>query len=87
MKVYVVGEEGVEHSFIYSVHKSKKGALKAWNDIRISLLEHAKSCIRESSEDNDMFETIVKNLSCTDPEKLNNGVQDAPFLKEYTLQD
>ncbi len=31
MKVYIVGDYGPEHNAIKSVHRTKTGALKAWN--------------------------------------------------------
>lgn len=35
MKVYVVGHHGPEHNVLISIHKTRKGALNAWNKIRL----------------------------------------------------
>jgi hypothetical protein len=48
MEVYIVGNEGPEHNIIHSVHKTYKGALKAWNKIRLQLLGCAKSYFHDT---------------------------------------
>ncbi len=87
MKVYVVGDYGPEHNHIRSVHKTYDGALKVWNELRESLLEQAKSDARENKEDRDMYEKMVKNLSCTDPKKIDNFAQETPYIKEYDFEE
>ena len=49
--VYLVGDNGPEHNFVSSVHKSYVGAFKAWNKIRLELLEEAKHGLKFSKED------------------------------------
>ncbi len=43
MKVYVVGHHGPEHNEVISIHKTRKGALKTWNEIRLDLIKEAKN--------------------------------------------
>lgn len=86
MKVYVVGDHGPEHNSIRSIHKTRKGALKAWDGLRIELLEHAKSFLSKRKED-ELFERIVRNLSCKDPEKIDNYTHETPYVQEYEVED
>ncbi|MEK6894371.1 MAG: HEPN domain-containing protein [Nanoarchaeota archaeon] len=44
-KVFIVGDYGPEHYSIESVHKTKEGALKAWNKHRLEMLKEAKESL------------------------------------------
>jgi len=86
-KVYLVGECGPEHNILRSIHKTHKGAFKAWNKLRKDLLENAKSHLKKFDEDtNDMYETMVKNLSCEDPKLIDNFPHDTPYLREDKIE-
>lgn len=86
MKLYVVGDYGPEHNSIGSIHKTYKGAFKAWNKLRLGLLRHAKSFLKGNETDRDMFEEMVKKLSCRDPKKIDNYPQETPYIHEYELK-
>lgn len=88
LKIYVVGDHGPEHNSIKSIHKSYNGALKDWNELRLELLQNAKSYLRKKDKmGNDMWERIIKNLSCKDPEKIDNYPQETPYIREYELEE
>ena len=54
MNVYFVGDHGPEHNSIHSVHKIYEGALKAWNELRVSLLQDAQSFLEKDRTDKEM---------------------------------
>jgi len=92
IKVYVVGHSGPEHNSIQSIHKTYEGAFKAWNKLRIDLLKDAKNTLRRYKSDKDewhkeMYEKMVKNLSCKDPEKIDNGPHETPYIREWDLEE
>ena len=86
IKVYVVGHSGPEHNSIESIHKTYKGALKAWDIVRIDLLEKAKYFFEKYKND-EMWQRIVNNLSCEDPEKINNSPHETPYISEWDLEE
>ena len=86
MKVYVVGDSGPEHNSIQSIHKTYGGALKAWDKVRIDLLENAKDFLEKYKND-EMWQRIVNNLSCKDPEKINNSPHETPYIREWDLEE
>ena len=86
IKVYVVGHSGPEHNSIESIHKTYKGALKAWDRVRIDLLEKAKYFFEKYKND-EMWQRIVNNLSCEDPEKINNSPHETPYIREWDLEE
>ena len=85
IKVYVVGHSGPEHNSIQSIHKTYEGALKAWDKVRIDLLENAKYFFEKYKND-EMWQRIVNNLSCEDPEKINNSPHETPYIREWDLE-
>ena len=87
MKIYIVGDHGPEHNSISSVHKTYKRALKAWNKLRIELLENAKNYLKSEKFGTRMWKEMVNNLSCEDPEKIDNYPQDTPYIQEYELEE
>ena len=90
-KIFVVGDYGPEHHIIKSIHKTKEGSLKAWNKHRLEMLANAKASLERNKNDlketREMYEEEVKNLSCEDPETMDNGALDTPFLEEHTLRE
>lgn len=88
MKIYIVGDCGPEHNSVLSIHKSYGGALKAWNKLRLKLLNEAKKFLKNSNKwSQDMYEEMIKNLSCTDPKKIDNYPQETPYINEYKLSE
>jgi len=117
--VYLVGHNGPEHNLVLSVYKSYNGAFKAWNKLRLDLLEGAKQGLKYGKEDakrnlkkgkwdhedkpfsketiddlkkiaemgEDIYLEMIKNLSCEDPEKVNNYPQDTPYIKEQEVKN
>ena len=87
MKIYIVGDWGPEHNSIKSIHRSYKGALKAWNKHRIFLLKDAKSFLSGEKLYKEMWKRIAKNLSCKDPNKIDNYPQETPYIREYEVEE
>ena len=112
-KVYIVGHHGPEHNEIRSIHATHAGALKAWDELRLELLEEGKQGLAHAKEDakekvetgrridgkplepdsieyykkiaeegDEIRRDIVKNLSCEDPEKINNFPHETPYIEE-----
>jgi len=87
-KIYVVGDNGPEHNSIDSIHKTYKGAFKAWNELRKDLLNNAKGFLKRSDKfSKDMYETMVKNLSCKDPKSIDNYPHETPYIHEEELEN
>jgi len=87
MKIYIVGDCGPEHNSVLNIHKSYSGALKAWNKLRLELLNKAKYYLKKSDTwGREMYEEMVKNLSCTDPKKIDNYPHETPYINEYKLK-
>jgi acyl-CoA reductase-like NAD-dependent aldehyde dehydrogenase len=89
LKVYLVGDHGPEHSHVISVHKTKEGALKAFQARRMELLEEAKERLKQGDSDwaKEMFKETVKNLSEKNPDKIDNGAQETPFIRKMELKE
>ena len=84
--VYLVGDHGPEHNSIHSIHKTYKEARKAWNNLRLDLLEEMESFLKKD-QTNEMWQCIVKNLSCEDPENIDNYPQETPYIKKYIVEE
>lgn len=50
-KVYLVGHHGPEHNEVMSIHTTYEGAFKAWNELRLELLEDGKKGLQFSKEE------------------------------------
>jgi len=90
MKVYLVGHSGPEHNLIISVHRTREGALKAWNRIRINLKREAAEGYaywKPKGESVSIYEGMIKNLSCKDPALINNYPWETPYIDERELED
>lgn len=88
MKVYIVGDCGPEHNSIISIHKNYNNALKAWNKLRLELLNSAKYFLKKSDNDSeDLYKEMVKNLSCKDPKKIDNYPHETPYINEDKLEE
>lgn len=86
MKVYIVGDHGPEHNSIKSVHRTYEEALRAWNELRIELLDDVRLFLKDDSC-KEMYEEIIKNLSCEDPDKIDNFPQETPYVEEIEVKD
>lgn len=91
MKIYIVGDDGPEHNSIHSVHRTYEGALKVWNDLRLDLLERAKSSLKSSlkrdSSSREMWQRMANHLSCEDPKKIDNYPHETPYIREYEVKE
>ncbi|MBS3147909.1 hypothetical protein J4219_03420 [Candidatus Woesearchaeota archaeon] len=89
MRIFVVGDSGPEHNNVISIHRTYEGALKAWNRRRLELIEEAQSYLKSmtSESEKEMYERIIKNLSCEDPERIDNYPQETPYITEKKLQE
>ncbi len=87
MKVYVVGDDGPEHNTIKSIHRTYKGALKAWNEVRIKLKQEAQSFLKDETRNKEMWQRMIKNLSCKDPDKIDNYPHETPYITEYEVEE
>jgi len=90
MKVYIVGDSGPEHNMVISIHETYGGAFKLWNARRLELLKEARSSLRRNRKHGksscEMYERMVKSLSCKDPEKIDNFPHDTPYIEEKELR-
>lgn len=86
MKVYVVGDSGPEHNSVESIHTTWKGALRAWNKLRLFLLGQAKEFSKRYPKE-EMWQRMVKNLSCKDVEKIDNYPHETPYIREYEAKE
>ena len=89
MRIFVVGDSGPEHNNVISIHRTYEGALKAWNRRRLELIEEAQSYLKSmtSESEKEMYERIIKNLSCEDPEKINNSPHETPYIREWEVKE
>lgn len=87
MKVYIVGHSGADSNSIDIIHKTYEGALKAWNKIRVGLLERAKYFLKQEKHSKEMWQRMVNNLSCEDPEKIDNFPHDTPYITECDVEE
>ncbi len=87
IKVYVVGHSGPEHNSIKSIHRTYKGAFKSWDKLRVELLQNAKYFLKRAAHNKEMWQRIVKNLSCKDPEKINNIPHETPYIREWKVEE
>lgn len=86
-KVYVVGHSGPEHNAIRSIHRTREGVLKAWNKLRLELLQEAKSSLEKDGWWKEMMQEMVKNLSCEDPDKIDNYPYETPYIRGYEVEE
>ncbi len=70
MKVFIVGEYGPEHNLIISIHKTRKGAFRAWNNHRLHLLHSAKQSLKDEKYD----------------KKMKDLYSDTPYIREYDIE-
>jgi len=50
------------------------------------LLENAKYFLGKYKND-EMWQRIVNNLSCEDPEKINNSSHETPYIREWDVEE
>jgi len=89
--VYLVGDCGPEHNELRSIHFTYKGALKAFDELRIELIESALEGLNFSlmecgdSYGVEMYCRMMKNLYELDPKKIDNYPQETPYLGKMEL--
>jgi len=86
MKVYLVGSNDCEFTITQYVCLLKETALKRWEEIRQELIERASDILEKYPEDETELK-ILKNLSETNPEKMNNYPQEEPFIQEMETEE
>ncbi len=82
--VFIVGSSDIESNIVDSIHITYDGALKSWNEIRLKLLNRAKHMKELGYKD---YEAEITNLLCEDPTKMNNGMNESPYIKEMKLEE
>jgi len=85
MKIYIIGICDCEGSRNEYTCVTKELALKRWNEIRLRLIKENNELWKDC-ESKELGEEINKNLSETDPTKLNNYPQEQPFIQEIELE-
>jgi ribosomal 50S subunit-associated protein YjgA (DUF615 family) len=86
MKVYLVGSCDCEFTNTKYICLSKVTALKRWEEIRQELIKQVNDILKKYPDD-EMELRILKNLSETDPEKINNYPHDEPFIREMETEE
>ena len=85
-KIFLVGIKSADESGIYRACKTGKTALKRWNDLRVKLyLDNERTW--EGYPEVEIYQRIKRNLSETDPEKMDNYPHDEPFIQEIYLEN
>ena len=86
-KVYIVGDNGPEHDSIHSIHWTYDGAFKAWNELRISLLNEAKSHLKGADTDSkDMYDLIADAYKMKDRPLIIVGGPKVIYQPEHVFQ-
>lgn len=86
MKVYLVGSSDCEFTNTRYACLSKETAMKRWDEIRKDLIAENDACIETYTTDV-MYNRIGKNLSETDPEKMDNYPHEEPFIQEMDTEE
>jgi len=90
--VYVVTISDCEATEIVSIHQTMEGALTAWNEARLSLIEGFRGMLDYCEKDNsfdggEMYKRMICCLEETRPEKINNYPHEAPYITGYDLEE
>ena len=86
-KVYVVGVGNAEGFGIHHICANEELALKRWEEIRQELITHTREAIEDECMFPKIYERMLKNLSETDPKKLDNYPFDTPVLVKHDLEE
>jgi len=86
MKIYLVGSCDCESTNTLYACLSKETALKHWEEIRQTLVGYTKHMLEKYPND-EMELRILKNLSETDPKKMNNYPHERPFIHEMETEE
>lgn len=81
-KVWIVTVGDCSGSSIIAVCRTRAIALREWNRQRLKLLRDAR---RTAKQWPGAFYSMVENLQCRDPEKINNFPNYTPLIKECEL--
>ncbi|MCK4555741.1 MAG: hypothetical protein KAT83_03980, partial [Candidatus Aenigmarchaeota archaeon] len=84
----LIGDNGPEHDSVRSIHKTRAGALKAWNELRLELLEDAKEFLKnETCTLKELWLKMIKNLECEDPDTIDNYPHETPYIQEWDVEE
>ena len=91
MKIYLVGDCGPEHNSVYYTCKTKKQALKRFQELRKDLLKEKKEHLKYWNDKGEnfgqeMYEKMIKNLSEEDSQKIDNFPHETPYIVEMELE-
>jgi hypothetical protein len=91
MKVWLVGSNDVEMTYIQHVCLSEKTALRRWEEVRQALIKECQDSIEWSHKNNglslEMYERMLENLSNTNPKTMDNYPQNEPFIDEMEAEE
>jgi len=91
MKIYLVGDEGPEHNTAVSAHQTYDGAVKAWNEHRLTLLKEMQYSRDQYATEElntkmlEMYERIIENLKEEDQKKIDCYPHATPYIREMEL--
>jgi len=85
-EVFIVGYRGAEDFCINSVHQNYKSALSKWNNLRKKLIQDTKERMKSNSYNlKEINSKILKNLSCINPDEIDNYPFETPFINRFDL--
>lgn len=90
MKIYIVGVRDVEDCNDVYACKSKKTAVKRWNELRLEVIDNIKTSMKRTKDDSSyvlMCQRMLINLSETDPSKLDNYPHEEPYIHEMEVEE
>lgn len=91
--IFVVEVCDAEATSIVSIHKTYEGALKSWNKKREELLKDFKrmkfwQVSRGWTHEYDSdYNKLIENLSCENPEEIDNYPHDTPYIRKFNLEE
>jgi len=91
VKIYLVTVGDAEGSYTESAHRTYKGALKKWNRVRLRLIRSCKRLLKSHEKEygwvEEMYQRMIKNLSCTDPKRVDNYPHETPRILSMKLEE
>lgn len=91
MKVYLVAVSDAELTRIVSIHETYGGALKVWNKERKELIKEAKKMKSYEvsrgwyHEFDSWYNREINNLSCENPEEIDNYPHSTPYISKFEV--
>ena len=92
MKVWLVGTNDVEMTYVQHVCLSEKTALKRWEELRQALIKECQVHIKYINDNNlahniKRYEHMIERLSETNPKTLDNFPHEEPFIDEMEAEE